>query len=221
MRVHALDLPSATQALLDAGPKLSCTYACCSNAGSILLARRDAPYREILNGAALNMPDSVPLVGLARLAGYRRVHRAQGTNLMQSTCNATTDGSRTHFFYGGAPGTATELADRLLKRFPGILIAGSHSPLAERAVEDRPLNAVALAQPGFVWVGLPSPDQELFMQRLAASEIQFGVAIGVSNAFDFITGRVRAAPFALQRSGLEWLWPTPTREPDGDAVPSS
>ena len=74
--------------------------------------------RRIHNAAGLVTPDGMPLVWLSRLMGFSHVERVYGPDLMLALCaRSVTQGYR-HFFYGGAPGVAEELARRLQSRFP-------------------------------------------------------------------------------------------------------
>jgi len=210
--IHALNLESATATLLESLPRRRRQYVCCCDAHSISCARRDPVHRRTLNRALLATPDGMPLVWLGRLAGHPEVNRVYGPDLLDAVCAATAKTGQTHFFYGGAPGVATALAERMAENYPSLSIIGSHSPPQVDDVEDLPLNAIGRAKPDFVWVGLGTPKQEAFMRRLAKSETDFGIALGVGAAFDFLTGRIRQAPRPIQRSGLEWLWRT-TQEP--------
>ena len=65
----------------------------------------------------------------------------------------------------------------------------------------------------FFWVGLSTPKQEKFMHGFLAKypgltkDWDHGlVMVGVGAAFDFHSGRVRQAPYWIQRSGFEWLF---------------
>ena len=206
--IHALNLESATAILLDATQARRNQYVCCCDAHSISCARRNPVHRRTLNRALLATPDGMPLVWLGRLAGHRHITRVYGPDLMESVCAATAKTAHTHFFYGGAAGVATALAERMRERYPSLNIVGSHTPPQVDDVDDLPLNSIRITRPDFVWVGLGTPKQEAFMRRLALSDTDFGVALGVGAAFDFLTGRVRQAPEVMQRNGLEWLWRT-------------
>ncbi|NCT95710.1 MAG: WecB/TagA/CpsF family glycosyltransferase, partial [Chitinophagaceae bacterium] len=56
-----------------------------------------------------------------------------------------------------------------------------------------------------VWVGLSTPKQELFAQRLSAY-LQNVYLITVGAAFDFHTDQVKQAPRWVQKAGLEWFF---------------
>lgn len=216
--LHALDLPRATRALVEASADLRGAYVCCCDAHSISCARTDPRHRQTLNRAFLTTPDGMPLVWLGRLAGHRDTHRVYGPDLLNAVCAATADGSRSHFFYGGEPGVAETLAECLHERHPSLRIVGTHTPPHTDDVTAMPLNAIALARPDFLWIGLSTPKQERLLRHLAeqhgspAHDLDFGIALGVGAAFDFVTGRVRQAPLSVQRSGFEWLWRL-TQEP--------
>jgi N-acetylglucosaminyldiphosphoundecaprenol N-acetyl-beta-D-mannosaminyltransferase len=54
-------------------------------------------------------------------------------------------------------------------------------------------------------VAYGNPKQELWVAR-NRDRLRVPVAIGVGGSFDFIAGRARRAPRAVQRVHLEWLW---------------
>jgi N-acetylglucosaminyldiphosphoundecaprenol N-acetyl-beta-D-mannosaminyltransferase len=113
-----------------------------------------------------------------------------------------------HFFYGGAPGVAELLRDKLTERFPGLQVAGCYTP------PFRPLSTTDLQsfqeqihclQPDILWVGLSTPKQEKFMAQYL-TQLEVTLMVGVGAAFDFHCGRIKQAPRWIQRSGLEWFY---------------
>lgn len=203
--IHALNLDSTAAALVGSVRAHPRRYVCCCEAHSLVQARRDPAHRARLNAAHFATPDGMPIVWLGRRAGHSAVGRVYGPDLMQAVCLHTADGSASHFFYGGGQSCADELAGKLVALHGGLRVAGTHGPPVA-AADDLPLDLIRDAAPDFVWVGLSTPKQEAFMARLATSDCDFGYAIGVGAAFDFLTGRVPQAPRWIQRSGFEWLW---------------
>jgi N-acetylglucosaminyldiphosphoundecaprenol N-acetyl-beta-D-mannosaminyltransferase len=100
------------------------------------------------------------------------------------------------------------LTDRLRRRFPGLIVAGSHSPPfrpltgGEDAAD---IAAINEARPDFVWVGLGMPKQEKWMVE-HLGKVQATALIGIGAAFDFHAGTKPRAPIWMQHSGLEWLF---------------
>jgi N-acetylglucosaminyldiphosphoundecaprenol N-acetyl-beta-D-mannosaminyltransferase len=179
-------------------------YVCCATAHGLVEADRDPALRRAFNGSWLTTPDGMPLVWLAP-AGVERVY---GPDLMLAVCDAGRAAGLTHYFFGGAPGVAEELAARLTARFPGLQVAGCHTP-PFRELTAAELSAwraeIARLRPDVIWVGLGTPKQERFMAEQWQT-LDAGVLIGVGAAFDFHSGRVPQAPRWMQRTGLEWLF---------------
>jgi N-acetylglucosaminyldiphosphoundecaprenol N-acetyl-beta-D-mannosaminyltransferase len=179
-------------------------YICLGTAHGLTEARRDPQLRRIYNDALLTTPDGMPLVWL----GPPGVERVYGPDLMLAVCDAGRASGLRHYLYGGVPGVAEELRQRLGNRFPGLDVVGSFTPpfreLNEAEVETLRLE-IARTRPDVIWVGLSSPKQEKFMARYWR-ELDAAMLIGVGAAFDFHSGRVRQAPRWIQRSGFEWLF---------------
>ncbi|MCX7721537.1 MAG: WecB/TagA/CpsF family glycosyltransferase [Verrucomicrobiae bacterium] len=206
--VHALNMPLALQAVVDALAHKRKGYVCVTGVHGVMEAQRDPQFRAILNRAFLNTPDGMPTVWVGRYQGLRHMDRVYGPDLMLAVCEYTRRSGHTHFLYGGAEGVAQQLKARLEERFPGIKVVGTYTP------PFRPLNPeeeAALAtlinglKPDIVWVGLSTPKQEKFM---AAHLDRFDTTLmfGVGAAFDFLAGRVPQAPRWMQRAGLEWFF---------------
>ncbi|RYE31268.1 MAG: glycosyltransferase [Hyphomicrobiales bacterium] len=112
------------------------------------------------------------------------------------------------YYYGGAPGLAERLRERLAERFPGLPVAGTFSPPFGAVPDDEDAATVRMineARPDIVWVGLSTPKQEYWMAG-HVGRIDAPVLIGVGAAFDFLAGTKRQAPLWMQRNGLEWLF---------------
>jgi N-acetylglucosaminyldiphosphoundecaprenol N-acetyl-beta-D-mannosaminyltransferase len=206
--ISATDLPRAVDTILSWRQRGERHFVSTCTAHTLVECQRNPALRERINGAALAVPDGMPLVWLARKHGYPDVSRVYGPDLLLAVCEAGLPLGLRHFFYGGAPGVPERLAARLQQHFPSLSVVGCISPpygeltTEEDAALVEQINAVA---PDIVWVGLGTPKQDFWsadhVGRLTASAL-----IGVGAAFDFHSGRVRQAPPWVQRSGLEWLF---------------
>jgi N-acetylglucosaminyldiphosphoundecaprenol N-acetyl-beta-D-mannosaminyltransferase len=118
-----------------------------------------------------------------------------------------TGGRYRHYFYGGAPGVADRLAERMQREY-GIQVAGAYCPpfRALTDAEESDLEVrVRSAQPDLLWVGLSTPKQERWMYA-HRGRLGVPVLLGVGAAFDFHTGAVEQAPSWMQENGLEWFF---------------
>lgn len=183
-------------------------YICVATVHSVMEAQRDPALRAILNQSGLTTPDGMPLVWLSRRLGFPHVERVYGPDLLLALAEHGLERGYRHFFYGGAPGVAERLADRLRERFPGIRIAGVYAPPFRPLLREEDALVVALInrlRPEIVWVGLGCPKQEHWMAE-HVERLEVPVLIGVGAAFDFLSGVKRQAPRWMQHHGLEWLF---------------
>lgn len=183
-------------------------YLCATSVHGVIEGQRDAAFRRILNRAALVLPDGMPLVWFGRLQGCRTMQRVYGPGFMEQVLARTAGTAVRHFFYGGRPGVAADLARRMSARFPGLQVAGTYFP-PFRTLTQGELEIVAATInevcPDIVWVGLSTPKQERWIDEVRA-RLRAKVLVSVGAAFDYHTGRLRQAPAWVQRAGLEWLF---------------
>jgi N-acetylglucosaminyldiphosphoundecaprenol N-acetyl-beta-D-mannosaminyltransferase len=113
------------------------------------------------------------------------------------------------YFLGGAPGSAAEAANAMRKAYPQLRVAGTYFPPYGFENDPRQWDAMAeavcLAQPDIVFVGLGSPKQEYVIECLRGLlPVSWWLGIGVT--FSFLSGQISRAPSWMQRCGLEWLY---------------
>jgi N-acetylglucosaminyldiphosphoundecaprenol N-acetyl-beta-D-mannosaminyltransferase len=202
--VQTADAVSRVQEFIEQG-RTGC-YVAVTGMHGVAEARQDPHFREILNRADLVVPDGMPLVWLGRRHGHSLRRRVAGSELMMEFCEKT--GSRyRHFFYGGAPGVAENLAGILRRRYQ-IIVAGTYVPPFRPLTEEEERDVAALiekAAPDVLWVGLSTPKQEKWMHE-HHTKFRVPVMFGVGAAFDINSGRLRRAPGWMRESGLEWLF---------------
>lgn len=183
-------------------------YVCVTNVHSVMESRVDPDLRQIQNASGLSTPDGVPMVWAARWAGAHHVERVAGPDLMLEVCERSTERGWSSYFYGGREGVPELLADRLSSRFPGLKVAGTHSPPFRPLTEEehrREISDINDADPDILWVGLGAPKQERWMASVMG-EVKARVLIGVGAAFDMHAGLLPRAPMWMQQSGLEWAY---------------
>ena len=206
--ISALNLKSALAEVAEAIRHRRKGYICVTGVHGVMEAQSDEAFRRILNNAFLCTPDGMPMVWVGKANGHSQMSRVYGPDLMLDICQWSETNSCRHFFYGGGPGVADLLAEKLKVRFPKMQIVGTYTP------PFRPLNPdeenelrekIRAAQVDIVWVGLSTPKQEKFMAEYLP-QLDTTLMVGVGAAFDFLSGRVKQAPRWMQRSGLEWFY---------------
>jgi len=197
------DVVARILAAPDTGERLAVHFA---TVHTLVESRGNAPMRDALQHGIVE-PDGMPLVWLGRAEG-QPVERVCGPDFMPALLERGIPYGRTHFFYGGAPGVPETLAARLSRKYPGLRIAGTLSPpfrVLSPEEQDSIVERINAAEPDYVWVGLGTPKQDLWLAtnrpRLNASAL-----LAVGAAFDLFAGRRRRAPSWMQRTGTEWIY---------------
>ena len=204
--VQTLDLVARMEEWIRDGRRSRAVAA--TSMHGIVEAQHDASFREILNSTDAVVPDGMPLVWLGRRAGYDLPRRVYGPELMLAFCEKTQNQGYRHFFYGGEPGVAGQLAESLKRRFPGLQVAGTFSPPFRPLTDEEDkeiLDMISRAAPHVLWVGLGTPKQEGWMHE-HRSKLNVPVVVGVGAAFDMVSGRRRQAPRWMREHGFEWLF---------------
>ena len=183
-------------------------YVCVCPVHSIMECQRSNEVRNIFNSAGMVTPDGMPLVWVANASGHPEVNRVYGPDLMLAELEQSSATGHRHFFYGGGPGVARRLADRMRGRFPKLDVVGIYEPPfapLDELCTDETAALINNARPDVVWVGMSSPKQDRWMARMRG-RLNAPVLIAVGAAFDFHSGTVSQAPRWMQRSGLEWSY---------------
>ena len=181
-------------------------YVCICNVHSVVTARQDEVFSDVIRKADMATPDGAPVAWLMRRLGSLGQERINGPDLMWRYCAEAARRNESIYLYGGQQRTLDILQRTLLAHFPGLMIAGAYSPpfRALTPEEDTAVvEAINDSGAGTVWVSLGCPKQEKWMAehrgRINA------VMIGVGAAFDYHAGTIQRAPRWMQRNGLEWL----------------
>jgi N-acetylglucosaminyldiphosphoundecaprenol N-acetyl-beta-D-mannosaminyltransferase len=207
VRVDAVQIPNVIHQMErwieDRGPS---HYIAVTGMHGVTESQRNSRFRTILLEAGLVVPDGMPLIWLGRWHGHDMRRRVYGPELNEAFCQVTGSKYR-HFFYGGAPGVADELAKRMHERY-GVQIAGTHCPPFRpltKAEDLEVVTAINSVKPDVVWIGLSTPKQEAWMYE-HRDKLSAPVLCGIGAAFDLNTGRLKQAPAWMRENGLEWLF---------------
>lgn len=206
--VNAITIQNAATTIIGAAKNKTGGYVCVTGVHGIIEAQKNPELMIAHNKSFLTVPDGMPTVWFGRGCGITNIGRVYGPDLMRYICHNTAGTGLKHFLYGGRPGVAEKLKKHLLESYPGITIAGIYTPPFRPLSSDEEtdfVDKIKSSKPDFLWVGLSTPKQEMFM---AEHRDQLGPAImlGVGAAFDILPGLQRDAPGWIKDSGLQWLY---------------
>jgi N-acetylglucosaminyldiphosphoundecaprenol N-acetyl-beta-D-mannosaminyltransferase len=171
-------------------------------------ARKNPPFRETINQAALVLADGMGIVWASRILRCPFPERVTGTDLLPRLAERSAARGYRLFLLGAAPGVAEEAGRILQRRFPRLQVAGVYAGSPAPAEAAHILGLIRAARPDVLAVAYGAPRQDLWIRQHAQTlgEAGVSVALGVGGAFDFLTGRVPRAPRWMQRAGLEWVF---------------
>lgn len=205
--IDAMNWQQVLTRLSDWAANKESRYICICNAHSVVSARQDQAFSNVIHNADMATPDGAPVAWLMRRLKLTTQERINGPDLMWRYCAEAELRDESIYLYGGMPQTLETLKIRLMAQFPRLKISGAYSPPYRKLSDEEDeavVSTINASGAGTVWVSLGCPKQELWMAehrgRINA------VMIGVGAAFDYHAGTIKRAPLWMQRNGLEWLY---------------
>lgn len=178
----------------------------------ILRAQNDNEFRGILNKSDLNVADGVGIWYAFLFRGQKLKSRTPGIDLMQEILEIANRRSLSLFLAIHRNGLSSfeEIKKVLNEKYPHIKIKG-------RDIDPRKSKKlIGDVDSDIVFCNFGFPMQEKFVNllknkrnsslQLMGSRGKIRLAMGVGGSFDFVTGKIKRAPFQMQKLGLEWLW---------------
>lgn len=171
------------------------------NAHALNLAATETEFARALLAADVLLRDGVGLAWLIRHCGKTPGMNMNGTDFIPRLLRIC-DGLPTALLGTRDPYLASGLHRIQRQCMPSSTIWGTDG-FQPAAVY---LDLLRQRQPAVVVLGMGMPHQEQLAQWLK-SRLSHGCLIVCAGALiDFMAGRIRRAPPAWQRTGLEWLW---------------
>ncbi len=187
-----------------AGPRVSHTVIT-ANAGVLCMMRRDPELREACRSGDLVLADGMSVVWALRFASTPVPERITGVDLMAHLLEAGATRRLRVFFLGAREEVVRALVDACPDRYPGLVVAGYRNGYFSAAEHPVVVEQIRESRPDMVFVGMPSPFKEVFLERHRTS-LEVPLLMGVGGSFDVLAGYVARAPSWLRNVGMEWSW---------------
>lgn len=184
------------------------SYVITSNLNYAMLSSQRADLREVNARAAMLLADGMPLVLASRLQKTPLPERVAGADLIWKMCEQAARLGHRLFLLGGAAEVSTAASRRLQQLYPGLIIAGTHSPPYRELSESEHaalLDEIRQARADILIVAFGQPKGELWIAD-NYEKIEVPVSIQVGASLDFVAGKVMRAPRWIQRIGMEWAF---------------
>jgi exopolysaccharide biosynthesis WecB/TagA/CpsF family protein len=178
-----------------------------TNTESMYHALRLPEHRHYISDAAFSLCDGMGVVVAGR-AGGKKIRRFNGPVLVEEAVRFGQDKEWRHFFCGGKEGVADAMSEKLKRRFPKMIVAGTYSPPFRDLTiseEKEMIDQINTAKPDILWVGLGLLKQEAWIAQFK-DKLDVPWVIGIGAAFDYHSGTAKRAPKWARNIGLEWLF---------------
>ncbi len=187
-----------------------CHHIVTANIDYLQQASQQPLLGEIINRAALVLPDGAPLIWAAKLRGADMACRITGHTLVTLLAQLADQEQKSLFFLGGRDTVPERAALRLSSRFPSLRIAGFYAPPFHSYPFPAEENEQILSQinrsgADVLLVALGCPKQDMWIADNLA-KLEPSIAVGIGSVLDVLSGKSRRAPVWLQNLGLEWLF---------------
>jgi N-acetylglucosaminyldiphosphoundecaprenol N-acetyl-beta-D-mannosaminyltransferase len=175
------------------------------NAAKIANMSRDPELRRDVLSSDLILADGTSVVWASRLLGQPLPERVAGIDLMLGMLRRGSERGYRVFCLGATPEVLEAATARIQASFPGVRLVGRHHGYFSDGEEREVAQKIEEARPDILLIAMTSPRKERFLARWS-SALGVPVGHGVGGSFDVLAGKVRRAPEAWQRLGLEWLF---------------
>jgi N-acetylglucosaminyldiphosphoundecaprenol N-acetyl-beta-D-mannosaminyltransferase len=205
--VTALGRADAAEWVVRWAAEATARVVCAVNVHMVMEAHDDPAYAAVVSRAEMAVADGRPVWWACRLLGDTGAEHLRGEDLLLAICAAAQRLGLPVGFYGSTDDTLSAAEAELRRRYPDLRVTLRLAPPFRRldaAEERRTVAEIEASGARILFVALGCPKQERWMDEHRATLTC--VMIGVGAAVDMLAGTVPAAPRAVQRFGLEWLY---------------
>ena len=181
------------------------------NAHSFVVAQRDEAFAEALMTADALLPDGISIVKACRWLRTQNapVEKIAGADLFAYEMGKLEEKGGTCFFLGSSPSTLEKIVARAATDYPHIRVvtySPPYKPVFGPEESRAMVEAVNVADPDLLWVGMTAPKQEKWLHDHWADLNIHCHAGAIGAVFDFFAGTVERAPSKWIDAGFEWLY---------------
>ena len=203
---NAITIPKLFAQLTDK-QNVSKGYITVSGASGVVESYHSKLIKRVHKESMFTVPDGMPIVWIGKSKGFD-IERCYGPELMEYFLKQSSNQPYKHFFYGGKPGVASLLKDKIHESFGQVNIVGTYTPPFRPLNNKEELELISIVnkvKPDFFWVGISCPKQEIFMNEMI-HRLNVRYMFGVGYAFDVLSGKAFKTPKFIQKIGMEWFF---------------
>lgn len=174
------------------------------NPETIVDAQKYPELKQAINDSDIVNVDNMFVTMALRLLGYPIPERAATPDIFEMLLKKAHEKHQTIYFLGAEKDVLDHMVATVQTEYSGLTIIGQHDGYYALEREPEIVDEIALLAPTYLFLGLPSPRKEAFIQAYK-SRLNAAVCYGIGGAFDVKGGKVRRAPAWVCKIGLEGL----------------
>lgn len=171
----------------------------------VMRAKDDEEFKNIINNAALVIPDGIGVIKAANILETPLKERVAGFDLICNLLEIGKDGNISFYFWGSKPGVAEIAKQKMEEKYPNIKIVGVDDGYFDDNKKFEIIEKIKNVKPDVLLVGTGAPKQEKIINELIEQKI-FKIGIGCGGSIDVLSGTVKRAPKLFIKMHLEWFW---------------
>lgn len=175
------------------------------NSEIIMMGYRDSEFRDILNDSELLTADGIGVVYASKIVKNPINERAAGYDIACRTLEKLAKVGGSVYLFGSKPGVAETAGENIVKKYPGIKIAGYSDGYFDAEKEKTIIENIKRANADLVFVCLGAPKQEKWIAS-HRDELPNAVYMGIGGSLDVFAGTVKRAPEFFIKHKIEWLY---------------
>ena len=207
LSIHHLDFNESLEKVTGWAIQKQPAYICFANVHMIIEAYKDKNFLTQVEKANLVLADGKPVAVACNILHHKKQERIASMDFMPGILEVANEKKISVFFYGSTPEILKALKEKISKKYPNLIYAGSISPsfglLSEEEVM-KDIEQINRTGAGLIFVSLGCPKQEKWMAEYS-TKIN-GVLLGVGGVFSVMAGLQKRAPVWMQKTALEWLY---------------
>lgn len=209
IEVANLDLTRTVERIIAWSSTVPARTVITANLDHVMKLETDEAFQRAYAEADLVTADGMPFIWVSRREGTPLVERVAGSDLILPVAGEAARAGRSIFLFGSTLERLETAAAGLRRDFPGLEIKGIYAPPfgfeRDAELQRELVRLFRTVRPDIIFVALGAPKQEIWSNAMAKA-VRHGVFLNIGGGLDFLSGDVRRAPTAMQKTGLEWLW---------------
>lgn len=165
----------------------------------------DKAYDAALAKASLIHADGTSVMMAVRAAGARLPERIATQDFIYDTIAHCAAHGHSVFLLGGEPDLARKTGDELVRRYPGLIIAGVRDGYFTDADGAAIAEDVRASGAHLLIIGMGCPREQIWAADHAEAT-GARLLLTVGGTFGYIVGDEKRAPRLVQKTGMEWAW---------------